>query len=279
MGKHYIPQFYLRGFDTNDRIWAHDRQNRQSFASTVKSIANENDIYSEETESYLANRIEEPALSAISKLRSHQHIAVDERIALAKYIVTLWKRVPEARERAFRKIPEIADEVHAKIVSKLDRVAAENPNIEDRVVELKNQAEKIIARHKAKPPPEIWHESLRLKSDSKVEASLLSMNWVFLFNKNHQFLTSDNPVFFFDLEGIGRTTSELSLPLSSSVALWATRSPIASGTFLSASPATVREINRRTVSNSTRFVYSATNDSWILPFVTKGDWELTRLKP
>ena len=104
------------------------------------------------------------------------------------------------------------------------------------------------------------------------------MNWLFLRSQADQFLTGDNPVFFFEHEGIGKPTSELTFPLSSNLALWATRLPRPSMQYLAASPAGVREINRRTAHNSVRFVYSKANEPWVLPFVLKKQWRLTRLR-
>ena len=56
-------------------------------------------MYSDELESHLATQVEDPAKPAISKLRARERLSTEESLALAKYIVVLWKRVPKARER------------------------------------------------------------------------------------------------------------------------------------------------------------------------------------
>lgn len=279
MGHHYVPQFYLRGFGSNGRIWAHDRERRTSFQATVKGVANENGMYSEEIESFLANRIEAPAISALTKIRQREKISNDERTALARYIVFLWKRVPDGRQRAMQTIPSVADQIHREIETELDAAVAANPGFADRAASLKVRVAAAIETHKSKPSPELWYSSFESEPSVRLVESLLSMNWVYLATSELQFLTSDNPVFIFRSEGIGNRRSELSLPLSSSIALWATRSTVQSGEFMNATPVAVREINRRTAHNSTRFIYSGANDPWVLPFVTKGDWQLTRLVP
>jgi len=39
----------------------------------------------------------------------------------------------------------------------------------------------------------------------------------------------------------------------------------------------VRELNRRAAHNATRLVVSSTNESWIQPFLQKGNWQLSRI--
>ena len=279
MGHHYVPQFYLRGFGSHGRIWAHDRERQTSFQSTVKGVANENGMYSEEIESFLANKIEAPAMSALTKIRQHEKISGDEKIALARYIVFLWKRVPENRERALQAIPDIANKVHEEISAELDAAAIANPEFTDRTESLKLRLAAAIEDRKNNPSSELWYSSFTSETGLRLVEALVSMNWVFMLSSQLQFLTSDNPAFIFKSDGIGNSSSELSLPLSSSVALWATRSSVRSGEFMNVAPVVVREFNRRTAYNSTRFIYSGANESWVLPFVTKGSWQLTRLVP
>ena len=279
MGHHYIPQYYLRGFENNGRIWTHDRERNISFKSSVKSIANEKALYSEEIESFLANKIESPANAAISKIRKRESITLDERTALAQYIIFLWKRVPEGRKRALQKIPDVADSVQNNTTSEIDDAVTKNPELAERAIELKNKIDELITNHKNNPSPKLWYTSFDSLPGPRLVEALLSMNWVFITHEHLQFLTSDNPVFFFEFEGIGNPRSELSIPLSSSLALWATRNTIRSGAFVNATSIAVKEINRRTAFNSTRFIYSELNESWTLPFVTKGKWQLTRLMP
>lgn len=279
MGHHYVPQFYLRGFAPDGRIWAHDRERQLSFQSSVKGVANENGMYSEEIESFLAQEIEGPTISALTKIRGREKISDDERTALARYIVLLSKRVPDGRERAMQIVPEVADQILQEITDELDAAAAANPEFADRATRLKARVAKAVAEQKNNPSPALWYSSFSSVSGVRLVEALLSMNWVFMSNTQLQFLTSDNPVFFFRSEGIGGPKAELSVPLSASIALWATRSSVPPGEFLTVTRSAVREVNRRTAHNSTRLVYSAANEPWVLPFVNKGNWQLTRLIP
>jgi hypothetical protein len=277
MGHHFVPQFYLRGFEADGGIWVHDFQRRISFASQVKTIANETKLYSEELETRLAEQIEDPANSALLKLRTREAITVEEKLALARYIIVLWKRVPKARQRALDRLPQVADEVQTELEAELDALSLAEPAKKAHYEKLKVQAAEAIAQHKANPAADLWHGSIESQNGFKLDQALLSMNWVFLYTEKMQFLTSDNPVFFFEFEGISKPTSELTFPVSSNVCLWATRTEAPSGRFLQASTAAIKEINRRTAQSSHRWVYSKSNEKWVLPFVLKKDWPLSRL--
>lgn len=278
MGYHYIPQLYLRGFEADEKIWAHDTTANRSFPTQVKVIANENKIWSQETERYLNENIEVPANSAITKIRDRKALSQEDKVALANYIITMWKRVPEARERVKNWVPDVATVIHEEITSELDAIALEDANLIQEVQELKERVAGVIARNIEKPPSELWHSTFESGNSPELVDATLSLNWVFLYCERPVFLTSDNPVFFFASEGIGRPTSELTFPISSTISLWATREKIESGKYLAASKNAIKEINRRTAYNSTRFIYSEKNEPWILPFATKDDWRLTRLR-
>lgn len=278
MGHHFVPQYYLRGFESQGGIWVHDRESIRSFPTQVKVVGNENKLYSEELETHFNLKIEVPANEVLRKIREFAQIDESERCALAKYILVMWKRVPKARERTLARLPNVALEVGEKIHSELDHVAKVMPHFQDKVDHMKTRVAAYLEANKANPSSSLWYESIDSETDHYPINALLSMNWVFLYHDEFQFLTSDNPVFFFEFEGIGSSESELTFPISSKITLWATRTAKANGTFIRASNAAVKEINRRTASNSMRWVYSERNESWILPFATKGEWPLTRLR-
>ena len=277
MGHHYVPRFYLRGFAIAEAIWAYDTVAERRFPTQVKSIANETGMYSDELEDYLATKVEEPTKPAITKLRTRDRLTPEDRLALAKYILILWKRVPRARDRVLERLPQVADEVEQKLNSDLDRLVDQNPDLRAKAERRRIEIAKMIAKQKQRPSPELWHGSVGIQSGPRVVDALLSMNWLFLHSKS-QFLTCDNPVFFFEQEGIARPTSELTVPISTSLALWATRQPRPSMQYLAASSACVRQINQRTAHNATRFVYARSDEPWILRFVTQRQWPLAHLR-
>jgi hypothetical protein len=278
MGHHYVPQYYLRGFTQDDRLWVYDKTASTPFRSTPKSVANENKLHSDEVEAFLASQIEDPTKAAISKIRAKEPISQQERHTLARYILILWKRNPQRRQHSLQRVPELAEETRGRIMKQLDDFEAANPAEAQKVSDLRKRVDAYIQKQKDSPSPDIWSESLAHDSGpSAAVTALLSMKWVFLYSDKQQFITGDNPVFL--LNGIAKPDAELSIPISSTVTLWASRTDFIDGAFYTTTPAFVREINRRTAFNATRFVYSAKNEAWILPFVKKGRWQLNRLRP
>lgn len=274
MGNHYVPKYYLKGFAQNDRIWVYDRNAKREFLSQPKVVAHETAMYPGEVEKYLENKVEGPAKSAIEKVRHCEAISEDDRILLANYIINLWKRVPEARNRTKKRMPEVTSLLKDEFRQSFHKILEDDPSLDDQVRTRQEEVERIIAEYEKDPPPEIWFHVLKNESTPRVVDSLLSMEWRFLHTKDIQFLTCDNPVFIFESVGVGNHNSELTIPFSSDVALWANRrKDIASG-YLNATSVTVKEINRRTAHNATRFVYSIRNESWILPFVCKNKYKL-----
>jgi hypothetical protein len=142
----------------------------------------------------------------------------------------------------------------------------------------KAEIERILDKYSKELPKKIWLNNIPPESSPRVVSVIASMTWRFLtYDQSPVFLTSDNPVFYFTSIGIGRPDSEVTLPISSNVTLWASwRSDLSEGYFPTTKNA-VKEINRRTASNTTRFVFHCKKENWILPFIKKGRWLLHRL--
>ena len=82
-------------------------------------------------------------------------------------------------------------------------------------------------------------------------------------------MTSDNPVFYFEGMGIGNQLSEVTFPISRNTVLWATwRVDLEEG-FRPTNKRIVREINSRTVSAATRYVFYARKVKWVTKFVNR----------
>ncbi len=234
-------------------------------------------MYPNGVEEYLGSSVEDPAKNAIEKIRQFKEVTELDRKTIARYIVNLWKRVPAGRDRVAALIPEVAVSVRDDIHAKLTQAALSYPHLSDRAESRKFEVDQVIEKYKLDKPSKIWNQSLVKEEAEHLQEILLSMNWRFLYTENKQLLTSDNPVFFFQHEGIGAPSSELTLPFSSRVALWVNRNPSNSSAYLQAAPEAIRELNRRVVSNAKRFVYSARDERWILPFVCKLEHNLKRL--
>jgi hypothetical protein len=277
---HYTPQQYLLGFaDPEGRVWLHDNEsNSGSRHPGVRVIGNELGLYSDEVETNLAKQTEQPGHAVFDKVIDGLPLTATDRSALAKYIIVLWKRVPVAKERSLSRMPVIIDKVRNDLMAEIDAMVIDDPTFHEKAESKRLEVTAYIDTLKADPPSSLWYDGFSLDEITMSEEALLSMNWVFLRGGNNQFLTSDNPVFFFPDEGLGRPQSELTFPISSSIALWATRLPRKQGLYMDASLSVVRQINARTAENSKRFMFSKTNDAWIKPFTIKGGWLREHLK-
>lgn len=278
MGDHYLPRFYLKGFTSDECLWVYDQHKTLPFKSSPKSVANENNMYGEEIEQLLANQVEEPAKLAIEKIRKGHLPNAKDREFLARYIINLWKRVPNGRDRVAARMPEVAEAVRKELHFTLDHLAQLGSEEEKQAHIKRKQIDEVLNQYIRTTPPEIWQASLIKGSSGQPESVLLDMNWHFLQSRDENFLTSDNPVFFFEQEGMGSDKAELTLPLSSKVCLWAHKLGNKYPDFYEAKPIAIKSINRRVAYNATRFVYSAREASWIMPFVKKAkSHEINRL--
>jgi hypothetical protein len=281
MGDHYVPQYYLKGFSNEDgkEIWVYDKLDSRVFATQVKSIANENDFYGTTMERYLANTIEGPANTVLKRIRERGEITQSDKMVLSEYIVVMMKRVPEGRSRANELAPSVAEKLAREINDELSIAASEEPEKAQLIEERRAQINEILDRYSSEPPKDIWLGNIPPEKTPRVVEAIATMTWRFLTcDESPAFLASDNPVFYFTGIGVGKPESEVTLPISSHLALWATwRSDLPEGYFPTTRQA-VKEVNRRTASSATRYVFHQREEEWILPFIQKGRWQLHRLQ-
>ncbi len=99
MGHHFVPQFYLKGFQVPDRpgmIWVFARTGIASCGS-IKEVAQSSDFYDPDTEVDLARIVEAPANPVLAALREGGEIDEPERDSLVSYVATMIYRGPRKR--------------------------------------------------------------------------------------------------------------------------------------------------------------------------------------
>ncbi|HEL5027179.1 TPA: DUF4238 domain-containing protein [Stenotrophomonas maltophilia] len=264
MGDHYIPRHYLNGFSIDERLYVYDLKNKMVRRGKSKSEANVNGLWSSDLERHLSEKIEGPAQSAIEKIRLFKGICDSEKHALAVYLLTMWKRVPAARDRTASHIPGLAAAHKIEYFREIDAMLAEGALSSDDAVELKGTISGTLDRLVAGSPDYYWHHTLKDGATPRMMQALRAMDWTFLVTNSDPYITCDDPVFFFREIGVGRSNSELSIPLSSSVTLLAHRSGRYSGKFRDARKGMVVQLNRRTAYNARRFIYSDQLTPWVL---------------
>jgi hypothetical protein len=281
MGHHYLPQYYLKGFsDTGGMIWVYEKESGKTFNTQVKNVANITNLYSEDFEQYMADNIEGPANIVLEKIRSKLPVEDNDKNVLSGYIMAIWKRVPKALERFKKSAPRVGNEMYKKICEDLTIMASQEPDKAESVEKNKEKIKAIIDDLTDDPPKDLWQYNIPPERTPLSVAALNRMNWQFLVINNGDrevFLTCDNPVFFFQNIGIGNPESELTFPVSSKIALLATWRDDFPRDYVQTTKQAIREINRRSVSNASRYVLHSKDEAWIRAIITKRTWQLHRL--
>ena len=280
MGKHYVPRFYLKGFTERNEpsfIWAYEKGRKKPFRSNIVNIAQENQIYSDETEKHLTYDVEMPANPIIQKIREHRNITKSDKVILSKYMSVLMRRIPRSREKATEWFDQSIGDYYQHIENDLNNLLAENPDkqeiISNRLNELNN-----IRNTDAITPKETWGKIILENEHSTISQVICDMTWQFLvFDKWPAFLTSDNPVFFFEGMGIGKKYSEISFPISENIVLWATWRADLEEKYVKTKEHIVREINHRTISFATRYIYFSSYEKWITKLANQHNIDLNRI--
>jgi len=105
---HYIPRKYLKGFCNPDgKIYCFELANKKTICTSLQNVAHEKGLYSDDVERELARKIEEPANYLLDKLRNQQMIDPIDKPVLARYMIILMIRTPDAWNRAKKTIPKL----------------------------------------------------------------------------------------------------------------------------------------------------------------------------
>ena len=281
MGQHYIPKYYLDGFTdspTSSNIWVYEKGSSQIFKRPIKTVASENKRWPKSTEKYLANQVEEPANPILDKICNRQPITQGDKDVLSAYMVVMLQRVPRGLERAKSIAPKVLDTVFADVKRYILALMEEHPSKKEALQNRLQELPSLKSKYENEFPMEVWYQIISPDALPRIRAILPAMTWVFLTSDNEQpFLTNDNPVFFFEGLGIGKPESEITFPISSTVALWATwRTNLVEG-YTAAKDTIVREINRRTASAATRYVYYSKEAQWVVSLINKRTLKLHRM--
>jgi hypothetical protein len=277
MRNHYLPKYYLKGFSdkSGDYICVYDKSQRSSFKTHLKNVAVEAGFYPPEVDQRLANQIEGPANKVLAKIRRPIEITDHDKSLLAKYLLTVFKRVPRGKQRVKEHILETIRRFRHNKDQLAETIMASNPQLANLAPEDRDQVRRILRDQLddlARDPQEVYLKHLQSEETDIAIPWMTSMTWQFLtFDDEPAFLTCDNP-FYLTPIGLLKPRSEFSFPISSHIILSATRRTGAREGYLPTSERVVKQMNRRIAANATRFVYHSRDEEWILPFITKPKW-------
>jgi hypothetical protein len=283
MGHHYVPQKYLRGFaepGNPDAIWMYDKKLRNFTNPGIKSAAQESGFYSAEVEQQLTEFVENPANRVLDKLRDQKSIDDIERFYLAFYIATMFKRVPKARARAYSILASTLEKTIAEVKIEIQERARSTQNkelVDHRIAEIE-KAELSLRKR----TPDVIVEQIRLPWASKKMIRLVfAMSWCIVRSTGpNYFITSDNPAYFFEAFGLGKPESELTFPIATDLALFASWQGLQNSTsYFEARQRLVREANKRLAGGAERFVFYHQREAWVAkvsdnpkPYLSRIQW-------
>jgi hypothetical protein len=281
MGKHIIPQKYLRGFATTSdplQIWMYNKQSRAWSRVAIAKAVQQSNYFDAETEKKLAISVEHPAHAALSNIRVRKHITKDERDALALYIAVMMMRVPRRRRKAREMIAptlhDVIEQLRADLLAQASS-AEHLGNVQSGLRHLDTIEEKLSRD----TPPEVLANIASPWPNAAVLTAVRDMPWRIATTSGPSFfLTSDNPAYFFEAFGVASVDSELTFPLASDLALLGSwQGTLGSTEFLDAKQPLVKEVNRRIASGAERFVFYRTRATWIETLVHRSDPYLSRI--
>ena len=269
---HYVPRSLLRHFAAEDgNLAVYDKEKSRWFHASPNNAGVEKNIYLQEDETWLANSVENPALSPLDRLRSGEQIGFDERKIIAKYIWTLARRVPAIREltdtvftskNIYPVVKETRDQVEA--ISRLfpnRAISAQEQQDIDRWLDLAREA-----------PTELMTElgmadllKVGLQSETSLWEFLPELAWRVVFSSQTRYIITDKPVTSFKLQdGANDPRFELFIPLSTRCTLHISRQgkPRTLQTDI-VDEALARTLNTRTLTGAYRFVFCSREETWV----------------
>jgi hypothetical protein len=272
MGLHYVPRKYLEGFTevSTDFVWVYDKDTGKKYRKNITNVAQEKEYYSLGVEEYLKKEVEDSGHVVLDQIRGKMLISTADKRILSEYIVALMKRGPSGKLMLNERAPMITQDLISHFESEIMNRRTLNPSKSDFYDKRLSDLKEILNKFAIDPSEKVWEASIPPETTPKVIEIICNMTWSFgAFSGPPVFLTSDNPVFFFKSIGLGKPISELSFPISSNIALWASwRQDLKEGYF-KADQQVIRQLNRITVSNAVRYVFHEADESWILRFINK----------
>jgi len=244
----------------------YDLDSSKSVRTSITNAANENGYYSTDDEIAMANQIEWPAQEPMEKLRRRSAIDLPERVRVATYVNCLINRVPamrRQREDTLRSnLSGFLNELRERVL-KGERGTRLSSSAMSQYLSLIDDYKD--AGYEGLPEDLTVALTHKILVSERISVLIAGMAWVVLFtDQNHPFICSDNPVSWLRSIGMAGKSAEITLPLSSSVALLMVHLP--QGPIMQTSdvaPEIVEQINRRTATEATRFLFARNGGKWL----------------
>lgn len=264
---HYTPQMHLRRFEIEgkpDFVCMYDRESRQFKALPCKMVAQEKYYYPPDIEEYLNILIEVPGNRCVRKLMNREPLNDEERFDLACYMMTMSTRGPRMRKQVFQMMDKLFSDKTKKLRDEI--IELKDGAAADRVEKLCKDLDAIEQKWKESLPAELRRQIQKPHFSARTVGAIQAMSWeICPAPEGHFFLTSDTPVHFFESLGVGKAESEFTFSLSKDYALIGHHyGKPGNLRFLErCGPFLAKEINRRIISTTERFIFSHRKADWI----------------
>jgi hypothetical protein len=281
MGHHYVPQQYLRAFQTlsgDDEIWTYDKRDRKSRVLPIKVVAQSPKFYDEDVERELG-KMEATANKYLKEILSTGSLPESGRQALAYYVAVMMYRSPRSRRKNFERVPEVRDKVLAAARDAVENWAAQKPANDPMVARRRKELSEAEIRLTEEPPKSVTDQIRSPWPSAQVFDLVMRKTWRLLLSDGlESFITSDGPAVFFEGLGLGNKDSELTISLSPTVALVADHKGEEGTTkVFNVRKQMVREVNRRIVAHAERFIFASTEQAWVPRVAHKARPYLSRI--
>jgi len=286
---HITPKLYLKGFTIeNGRrfLWVYKRglpynpgdakSTNNPSRQSISTAGVERDFYADPKENGSQDfegfenkleSLEKPADTILQKLRARQMINQKEKCLFSCYIMQMHRRVQAGRERVRKLLTERGYGPSGELLRQMNL-----PDTHETHAMLKGIMDSWTQREGS--DIQVHNRVTAAAEDSILIKVLENMVWSFYTApKRHAFLTSDDPVFISKQFGLGKNVSELSFPISADVALVASWSQFLKEGFSETTPQVLKELNRRTVTQASLYVYFSENCEWITRMLERGRYD------
>lgn len=271
MGHHYLPRRLLRGFAQEDRIWTLDmKTDGAPKLLPIARVAQEPAMYSSELEVRLNNEYEQPFNVILDRLEAGGEIGAQDIEAIARYAMTMLRRVPAGRARSEKALPDVAVAVEREQLRQIHMLEQLVPDESDLAEKGRANISKVMERIRAQDIDWLWHRTILPENFPRLTAALQRMTWErWQAPAGRQLLIGDSPVLFNEYLGLRDAKAELILPVRSDTALIATWRPGPQGQLRKLSVQQTRLLNARVVARADRWIFFERHEDWVVPFVCK----------
>jgi hypothetical protein len=157
-GQHYVPQRYLRGFETPAKpswVWMYDKIDETHKFLPIKHIAQAAEFYADDVEKSLNVDVEMPGNDVIDKLRRGQPIDETDRLYVTYYVAAMIRRVPHARGKGYAMVPKVLAETAARVRDYFQREHREGRIDSERLADRLAEADATESKFRNQPPSEV----------------------------------------------------------------------------------------------------------------------------